>query len=114
MIDAKSVSEVLNFLEVPRARHPRIIEDVTTESVKALYSLHQIRYHAFRLNLHKAIARTGKSTTGEMAAANQNGAFDTDDPTTRCSRKKRGRADDDYGEQRRRWKKMASEARPRS
>jgi hypothetical protein len=114
MIDAKSGSEVLNFLEVPRARHPRIIEDVTTESVKALYSLHQIRYHAFRLNLHKAIARTGKSTTGEMAAANQNGAFDTDDPTTRCSRKKRGRADDDYGEQRRRWKKMASEARPRS
>ena len=114
MIDAKSVSEVLNFLEGPRARHPRIIEDVTSESVKALDSVHQIRYHAFRLNLHKAIARTGKSTTGEMAAANQNGAFDTDDPTTRCSRKKRGRADDDYGEQRRRWKKMASEARPRS
>ena len=114
MINAKSGSEVLNFLEVPRARHPRIIEDVTTESVKALYSLHQIRYHAFRLNLHKAIARTGKSTTGEMAAANQNGAFDTDDPTTRCSRKKRGRVDDDYCEQRRRWKKMASEARPRS
>ena len=54
MINAKSGSEVLNFLEVPRARHPRIIEDVTTESVKALYSLHQIRYQAFRLNMHKA------------------------------------------------------------
>ena len=91
MIDAKSVSEVLNFLEVPQARRTRIIEDVITESVKALYSLHQIRYHAFRLNglnLHKANTRTGKSTTGEMAAANRNGAFDTDDPTTRCVGKK--------------------------
>ena len=61
MINAKLVSEVLNFLKVPPARHTRTIEDVTTESVKALYSLHQIRYHAFRLNLHKAIARTGKT-----------------------------------------------------
>ncbi len=114
MIDANSVSEVLNFLEVPRDRLTRIVEDVTTESVKALYSLHQIRYHAFRLNMHKAIAGTGKTTTGGMAAANRNGAFDTDDPSTRCSRKRRGRADDDYGEQLRRWKKMASEARKRS
>ena len=62
MIDKKSVSEVLNFLQVPRTRRTRIIEDVTTESVKALYSLHQIRYLAFRLNMHKTSAGKGKMT----------------------------------------------------
>ncbi len=49
MINEKSVSDVLNFLQVPRARRTRMVEDVTTECVKALYALHQIRYQAFRL-----------------------------------------------------------------
>jgi hypothetical protein len=114
MIDEKSVSEVLNFLQVPRTRRTRIIEDVTTESVKALYSLHQIRYLAFRLNMHKTSAGKGKMTTSGMVAANRHGAFDTDDPSSSYSGKRRGRADDDYGEKRRRWKKMASEAKGRS
>ena len=114
MINQKSVTKVLNFLQVPRNRQARIVEDVAIESVKALYSLHQIRYQAFRLNMHKAGATTGKTTTGRMAAASRHGAFDTDDPSTSCSRKRRGRADDDYGETRRRWKKMASEAGRRS
>ena len=114
MINEKSVTKVLNFLQVPRNRQARIVEDVAIESVKALYSLHQIRYQAFRLNMHKAGATTGKTTTGRMAAASRHGAFDTDDPSTSCSRKRRGRADDDYGETRRRWKKMASEAGRRS
>ena len=69
MLDAKSVSEVLNFLQVRRDQRTRFVEDGTTESVKAFYSLHQIRYHAFRLNMHKASAGTGKTTTGGMAAA---------------------------------------------
>ncbi len=64
MIDEKSVSEILNFLRVPRDRCARIIEDVAIKSVKALYSLHQIRYQALRLNMHKAGTRTGKTTTG--------------------------------------------------
>jgi ribonuclease HI len=114
MINEKSVTNVLNFLQVPRNRQAKIVEDVAIESVKALYSLHQIRYQAFRLNMHKAGATTGKTTTGRMAAASRHGAFDTDDPSTSCSRKRRGRADDDYGETRRRWKKMASEAGRRS
>ena len=114
MINEKSVSEVLNFLQVPRARRTRIIEDVTTESVTALYSLHQIRYQAFRLNMQKTSAGKGKMTTGGMVAANRHGTFDTDDPSSSYSGKRRGRADDDYGEKRRRWKKMASEARRRS
>ena len=121
-LQAPPTSEVLNFLQVPRARRTRIVEAVTTESVKALYSLHQIRYQAFRLNMRKTSARNGKMTTGRTAAANRHGAFDTDDPSSSCSgkmsstssRKRRGRADDDYGEKRRRWKKMASEARRRS
>ena len=116
MINEKSATEVLNFLQVPRHRQARIVEDVTIESVKALYSLHQIRYQAFRLNMHKAGAATGKTTTSRMAAASRHGAFDTDDPSTSCSRKqkRRGHADDDYGETRRRWKKMASETGRRS
>ena len=116
MINEKSATEVLNFLQVPRHRQARIVEDVTIESVKALYSLHQIRYQAFRLNMHKAGAATGKTTTSRVAAASRHGAFDTDDPSTSCSRKqkRRGRADDDYGETRRRWKKMASETGRRS
>ena len=113
MIDEKSVSEVLNFLQVPRARRARIIEDVTTESVTATYSLHQIRYQAFRLNMHKTSAGTGKMTTSGMVAANRRSAFDTDDPSSSYIGKRRGRADDDYGEMRRRWKKMAMASDPR-
>jgi len=114
MIDEKSVSEILNFLQLPRDRRARIIEDVAIESVKALYSLHQIRYQALRLNMHKAGTRTGKTTTGGMLAASRHGAFDTDDPSTSCNRRRRRSADDDYGETQRRWKKMASETGRRS
>ena len=114
MIDAKSVPEILNFLQVPRVRRARIIEDVAIESVKALYSLHQIRYQALRLNMHKAGTRTGKTTTGGMLAASRHGAFDTDDPSTSCNRRRQRSADDDYGEKQRRWKKMASETGRRS
>jgi hypothetical protein len=111
MLDEKSVPEVMSFLQVPQDRRARISEDVMIKSVKALYSLHQIRYQAFRLKMHKAGTGTSKRTTGGgMAAASRHGAFDTDDPGTICNGKRRRRADEDYGETRRRWKKTASEA----
>ena len=49
--------------------------------------------------------------SGRETAAAEHGTFNMDDPKTRCSRKRRRCADDDYGETRRRWKKMASDAR---
>jgi hypothetical protein len=60
MIDEKSVSEILNFLQVPRDWRARIIEDVAIEPVKALYSLHQIRYQALRLNMHRQAKEQAK------------------------------------------------------
>ncbi len=44
MIDAKSVSEMLDFLQVAQNRRAKIAKDLAIESVKALHSLHQIRY----------------------------------------------------------------------
>jgi hypothetical protein len=57
MVDAKSVSEILKFLRVPRDQRAKIVETVAIESVKALYSLHQIRYPALKLNLYRARTR---------------------------------------------------------
>mgnify|MGYP006978522195 FL=1 len=111
MVDAKSVLEILDFLRVSRQRRAKIVEAVTIESVKALYSLHQIRYQAFNLNRSRARIRSGKVASSGKAAQAQHDTFDTDDPTTRCNSKRRRSADDDYGETRQRWKKMASDAR---
>ena len=113
MVDKKSVCELLNFLRVPRERCARIVEDVALESVKALYSLHQIRCQALRLNMQKAITRTRRGASSGNASASRHGTFDTNDPSASCNRKRRRRADDDYGETRRRWKKMANDARGR-
>jgi hypothetical protein len=60
MIDAKSVLEILDFLRVSRNRSAKILEDVAVESVKALYSLHQIRYQALNLNMTRARTRSIK------------------------------------------------------
>jgi hypothetical protein len=111
MVDAKSVLEILDFLRVSRQRRAKIVEAVTIESVKALYSLHQIRYQAFNLNRSRARIRSGKVASSGKTAQAQHDTFDTDDPTTRCTSKRRRSADDDYGETRQRWKKMASDAR---
>jgi hypothetical protein len=45
IVEAQSVLEILDFLRVSRQQRAKLAEDVTIESVKALYSLHQIRYH---------------------------------------------------------------------
>ena len=112
MVDAKSALEILNFLQVPRKRRATIVEEVAIESVKALYSLHQVRYQAFKLNLSQAKTRSNISASGNRkTAADQQATFDTDDPNIRCDGKRRRSADDDYGETRLRWKKMASDAR---
>ena len=111
MVDAKSVLEILDFLRVSRQRRAKIVEAVIIESVKALYSLHQIRYQAFNLNRSRARIRSGKVTSSGKTAQAQHDTFDTDDPTARCNSKRRRSADDDYGETRQRWKKMASDAR---
>ena len=113
MVDKNSVCELLNFLQVPPERCARIVEDVALESVKALYSLHQIRCQALRLNMQNAGTRTRNGASGGNASASRHGTFDTDDPSASCNRKRRRRADDDYGETRRRWKKMANDARGR-
>jgi hypothetical protein len=117
MVDAKSVFEILDFLRVSKKRYAKIVEDVAIESVKALYSLHQIRYRAFNLNMSQARIRSSTVASSRMTAQTQHGqhgTFDTDDPTTRCSSKRRRSADDDYGETRQRWKKMASSAKDSS
>ena len=110
-VDAKSVRDILNFLRVSRKHRAKIVEDVAIESVKALYSLHQIRYQALNLHMSRARIRSGKKASRSTTAQTQHGTFDTDDPTTRCNSKRRRSADDDYGETRQRWKKMASDAR---
>ena len=51
MVDVKSVLEILDFLRVSTKRRAKIVEDVAIESVKALYSLHQIRYQALNLSM---------------------------------------------------------------
>ena len=111
MVDVKSVSKILDFLQVCPKRRTKIVEDVAIESVKALYSLHQIRYQAFNLNLSRARLGSSKAASSRTTVQTQHGTLDTDDPTTRCNSKRRRSADDDYGETRRRWKKMASDAR---
>jgi hypothetical protein len=111
MVDAKSVLEILDFLRVSRQRRAKIVVAVTIESVKALYSLHQIRYQAFYLNRSRARIRSSKAASSRMTAQAQHDTFDTEDPTTRCNSKKLRSADNDYGETRQRWKKMASDAR---
>ena len=45
--------------------------------------------------MHKAGAATGKTTTSRMAAASRHGAFDTDDPSTSCSRNLPGNRNDE-------------------
>jgi hypothetical protein len=110
MIDTKSVSEILDFLQVAQDRRAKIVEDVVIESVKALHSLHQIRYQALRLTGYHTSTRSSKIAAGGKIAADQQGTFDID-PSTSCTRKRRRYADDDYGETRLRWKKMASVAR---
>jgi hypothetical protein len=107
MIDAKSVSEILDFLQVAQDRLAKIVEDVVIESVKALHSLYQTRYQALRLNEYHTSTRTSKFVAGGKIAADQQGTFDID-PSTSCTRKRRIYADDDYGEKRLRWRKMAS------
>ena len=111
MVDVKSVSKILDFLQVCPKRRTKIVEDVAIESVKALYSLHQIRYQAFNLNLSRARLGSSKAASSRTTVQTKHGTLDTDDPTTRCNSKRRRSADDDYGETRRRWKKMASDAR---
>jgi hypothetical protein len=111
MVDVKSVLEILDFLRVSTKRRAKIVEDVAIESVKALYSLHQIRYQALNISMPRARIRSSKARSHRTTAQAQHGTFDTDDPTTRCNSKRRRCADDDYGETRQRWKKMASDAR---
>jgi hypothetical protein len=60
MIDAKSVSKILDFLQVARDRRAKIAEDVANESVEALHSFHQMRYQALRLNAYQASTRSSK------------------------------------------------------
>jgi hypothetical protein len=114
MVDAKSVSEILDFLGIAKKRRAKIVEDVAIESVKALYSLHQVRYQAFNLDMSRTRIRSSTAASSNTTAQAQDGTFDTDDPTTRCSSKRRRSADDDYGETRQRWKRMASGARDNS
>ena len=54
MVDEKSVSEILDFVQIAQDRRAKIAEDVAMESVKAHYSLHQIRCQALRLNMANA------------------------------------------------------------
>jgi hypothetical protein len=106
-IDAKSVSEILDFLQVAQDRRAKIVEDVVIESVKALHSLHQIRYQALRLNEYHTSTRSNKIAAGGKLAADQQGTFHID-PSTSCTRKRRRYANKDYGETQLRWTKMAS------
>jgi hypothetical protein len=108
MIDAKSVFDILDFLQVARDRRVKIAEDVAIESVKALHSLHQIRYHALRLNMYRTSTRFSKIMANGKIAVDQQGTLNIDDFSTSCTRKRRRYADDDYGETRLRSKKMAS------
>jgi hypothetical protein len=50
MVDAKSVLEILDFLRVSRQRRANFVGEVIIESVKTLYSLHQIRSQAFKVS----------------------------------------------------------------
>jgi hypothetical protein len=111
MVDVNSVYEILDFLRVSTKRRANIVEDVAIESVKALYSLHQIRYQALNLSMSRGRIRPSKAGSQSTTAQAQHGTFDTDDPTTRCNSKRRRCAADDYGEMRQRWKKMASDTR---
>ena len=110
MIDAKSVSDILDFLQVARDRRVQIAEYVAIESVKALHSLHQVRYQALRLNVYRTSTKFSKMTAGCKKAVDQQGTLNIDNFGTSCTRKRRGYADDDYGETRLRWKQMASVA----
>jgi hypothetical protein len=60
MVDAKSVLEILDFLRVSRKQRAKIVPMEDVESVKALYSLHQIRYQALNLNMSREIFRSRK------------------------------------------------------
>jgi hypothetical protein len=61
--------------------------------------------------MYRARARCSKVASGGKTAADQHDTFDADAPNTRCNREWRRCADDDYGDTRLRWKKMASDAR---
>jgi hypothetical protein len=104
-IDPKSLSDILDFLQVARDRRVKIAEDVAFESVKALHSLHQIRYQALRLNMYRASTRFSKIMAGCKIALDQQGTLNIDDFSTSCTTctlKRLGyaSADDDYGETR--------------
>jgi hypothetical protein len=111
MVDVNSVLEILAFLRFSTKQRAKIVEDVAIESVKALYSLHQIRYQALNLSISQSRIRSSNAASHSTTAQAQHGAFDTDDPTTQCNSKRRRCVDDDYGETRQRWKRMASDTR---
>jgi hypothetical protein len=111
------VSEILNFLQVPRHQCARIVEVVAIESANLCEGplLPRPDTLSSSQNQHaESRHRNQQDDNRRTAAASRHSAFDTDDPSTSCDQKRRGRANDDYGETRRRWMKMASEARRRS
>ncbi len=111
MIDENSVSEILDFLQVTQDWRAKIAEDMAIKSVKALHLLYQMCCQALRLNMYKASTRFNKMEPVRTIAVDQQGTIDTDESSTSCTWKRRGHADDGYGEPQLRWKKMASVAR---
>ena len=93
-----SILKVLDFLSVPRKSWDSIVEGAAIASVKAFYSLHQVRCKA----LHPSNPAKGLRST-----------FDTDDPGRTCNRKRRRRSDEDYNNTRRKWQQMERNTRRR-
>ena len=111
MVDAKSVSEILHFLRVPRNRHADIVEAVAVESVKAL----RLTSNTLSSSQTQSVPSENLIKPSDVRRQDSSGSgyntFDTDDPNTRCARKRRRCADDDYGETRlRRWRAVQGEA----